>query len=402
MGKHDSLIPLDNALRIVQESLEGCTLPSQRVAIRQSLGRILAADQFSQLDLPPFNKSAMDGFAILAGDERPSYRVLETVAAGNVPTQRIEPGMAVKVMTGAPVPPGTGQVIQVEHVRLEEDTICVVKRGKDPNICPQGEDVRRGDRVLAAGTRLGPLDVANLIGCGIAEVEVFRPVRIAIFSTGDEILDDPAALGPGKIMNTNGPLLAGLAVRFGFEVVGEESLCDQREIIVSALRAALGRADIVVFSGGVSVGDFDFVGGALADAGLQLHFNTVAVKPGRPMTFASAPGKAVFGLPGNPVSVFLMFHVFVLRAAARMTGSDWPMREFTMPLGVEFRRRRAERLEYVPCRIEGDGTLRPVEFHGSAHLTGLTEADGFFIVPVDVSSLAARQAVRFMPVRGWP
>jgi molybdopterin molybdotransferase len=363
---------------------------------------VLAADQRSCLDLPPFDKAAMDGYAVLGGDHRASYRVLETVAAGTVPAQKLEPGAAVKVMTGAPVPAGAGEVIPVEHVRLRGDAIEVLQRGRDPNICPQGEDVRRGDVVLRAGTRVGPLDVANLIGCGMTQVEVFRAPRLAIISTGDEITDDPARLGPGKIMNTNGPMLAGLARQFRLEVVGEHALSDDRAAIAAGLRAALDQAQIVVLSGGVSVGDFDFVTAALSDAELRVHFTAVAVKPGRPTTYASAPGKAVFGLPGNPVSVFLMFHLFVLQAVAQLTRAPVPMRQFPMPLGSAFARRRAERLEYVPCRIDQRGTLQPVEFHGSAHLTGLTAADGFFLVPIGVQSAPAGQPVEFMPVKGWP
>ena len=304
-------------------------------------------------------------------------------------------------MTGAPVPRGTGEVIPLEHVRVEGEAIHVVKRGKDPNFCTQGEDVRRGDRILRAGTRLGPVDVANLIGCGITEVEVFRPVRMAIVSTGDEIADDPAQLGPGMIMNTNGPMLAGLACQFGLEVTAERALVDDPALIASALRDALEGADFVVLSGGVSVGDYDYVGRAMAEAGLHIHFTTVAVKPGRPITYASAPGKAVFGLPGNPVSVYLMFHLFVLRAVARVTGRPWPMPELLIPLATTFHRRRTERQEYVPCRIADRGTLQAVEFHGSAHLTALGEADGFFVVPVGVAEIPAGQNVQFLPLKGW-
>ena len=137
---------------------------------------------------------------------------------------------------------------------------------------------------------------------------------------------------------------------------------------------------------------------ALADAGLCVHFSAVAVKPGRPLTFATRPGAAVFGLPGNPVAVYVMFHLFVMRAAARMCGSPWTAREITLRLGREFRRRKSDRVEYVPCRIGDDGMLIPVEYHGSAHLTALSEADGLFIVPLGISSIPAGQSVRFLPI----
>ena len=278
----------------------------------------------------------------------------------------------------------------------------MTRPSKESNICRQGEDVQPGDVILRAGTRLGALEIANLVGCGIVEVEVFRPLRLAVFSTGDEIVDDPARLGPGKIMNTNGPLLALLARQFNMEVVVEASLADDRRATAAAISAALGQADLVVLSGGVSVGDRDFVGTALADAGLCVHFSAVAVKPGRPLTFAARPGCAVFGLPGNPVSVFVMFHVFVRRAAVGLCGGTWSPGEMTLSLGREFRRRKADRTEYVPVRIGADGRLMPVVFHGSAHLAALMEADGLMIVPLGTGTLEAGQPVGFLPVmKGW-
>ena len=378
------------------------SISSRHVAVRDALGQTLAADQISRLQLPPFDKAAMDGYAVLEHDVRDRYEVLETVMAGDAPGAEIRPGTAVKVMTGAPVPAGSGRVIPIEHVRSQPDGVEVIHAGNASNICRQGEDVQAGAVILRAGARLGVLDVANLIGCGITDVEVFRPVRLAVFSTGDEIVDDPRRLGPGKIMNINGPMLALLGKRFSMDVVSETSLPDNRAVTVEALRAALERADLLVLSGGVSVGDRDFVGPALAEAGLRTHFSAVAVKPGRPLTFATRPGAAVFGLPGNPVSVYLMFHLFVLRAAARMCGAPWPLREITLPLQRAFRRRNTDRMEYVPARLDGDGAVLPVEFHGSAHLTALSEADGFFIVPCGAALLEAGEAVRFLPtLKAW-
>ncbi len=315
------MICLEDALAIVEQTLAGVALPTETVASTGALGRTLAGDQASRLDLPPFDKSAMDGYALLADDRRETYRVLETVAAGMAPRVRLTPGTAVKVMTGAPVPEATGRVVKIEDVDLDGQRITVRKHDSETNFCRQGEDVRRGEVVLPAGTRLSPLDIANLIGCGITEVRVFRPVRLAILSTGDEIAQDPAALGPGMIMDTNGPLLDCLARQHCLEVVDRQWVRDDRAATAGAIRRALERADMVVISGGVSVGDFDYVTRAMEDAGLQVRFTAVAIKPGRPTTYASAAGKAVFGLPGNPVSVFLMFHLFVLWTASRLTGA---------------------------------------------------------------------------------
>jgi molybdopterin molybdotransferase len=398
MIRSECVIPLNDAMGIVDRALSDITIPSRKVAVRDGLGLVLAADQVSKLFLPPFDKASMDGYAVLEGDNRDAYKVLETVMAGGTPTASLQAGAAVKVMTGAPVPSGAGRVIPLEHVRQRAGVIEIIHKTNDRNICNQGEDVRSGDVILRAGSRLGPLEIANLISCGITEVDVFRPIRLAVLSTGDEIVDDPRDLVPGKIMNVNGPMLALLGRRFSMEIALEKSIPDRRADTVEAISTALKCADLVLLSGGVSVGDYDFVGAALADAGLCVHFSAVAVRPGRPLSFATCPGAAVFGLPGNPVSVYVMFHLFVLRAAARMCGNTWTAREFTLRLGREFRRGKFDRVEYVPCRVGDDGMLIPVEYHGSAHLSALTEADGLFVVPLGVSSIPAGQTVRFLPM----
>jgi molybdopterin molybdotransferase len=403
MKPFDRGIPLDEALALVDRALSGRTISSRKVAVRDALGAVLAADQMSRVHLPPFDKASMDGYAVLDGDSRDTYEVMETVMAGDTPTATLRPGAAVKVMTGAPVPLGAGRVIPIEHVRQSPGSIQVLRRTDDRNICSMGENLRAGDAVLRAGRLLGPLEIANLIGCGIVEVEVFRPVRLAIMSTGDEIVDDPRDLGPGKIMNTNGPMLAMLGRRFGLEIVSEASIPDRREETVAAIRRAAASADFVLLSGGVSVGDRDLVADALAEAGLSVHFSCVAVKPGRPLCFATGPGAAVFGLPGNPVAVYVLFHLFVLRAAGRMCGGRWGTREITFVLGQEFRRGKTDRTEFVPCHIGADGLLAVVEYHGSAHLSALLEADGLMVVPSGVSAIPSGQAVRFVPLmnEGW-
>ncbi len=398
MRKFEPMIPREEAFGILDETLADINPPGEMIPVRDAIGRVLLSDQVSRLDLPPFDKSAMDGYAVLADDERDEYHLLETVAAGEVGKRQLIPGSAVKVMTGAAVPAGTARVIIVEHAEEHSNIVKIHKHGGPPNICWKAEDVRHGDTILAAGTTLGALEVANLIACGVTDVEVAHRVRVAIISTGGEIVDTPDLLTWGKIMNCNGPLLVGLAREFGLDVVSEEIVSDDREAIAGAIRSALEGADMVVLSGGVSAGDFDFVIEALADVGLGLHFSRVAIKPGKPTTYASGGGKVVFGLPGNPVSAYLMFHLFVLRAVALMMGTTGQMREFSLRLAADFKRRKTERLEYVPCRLSQGGSVEPVEYHGSAHLTALTDADGFFTVPVGVAEIGAGDEVTFTPL----
>ena len=401
MNSSQAMIPLDEAFQILDETLADLKLAGETMPVREALGRVLFAEQTSRVDLPPFDKSAMDGYAILPDDERDEYRLVETIAAGEMGTQPLLRGATVKVMTGAPVPAGTGRVIIIERTEEEGEVVRVEPHDGPANICRQGEDVQAGDAILAAGTRLAALDIGNLVACGVAEVEVVCRPRVAIISTGDELVEDPAALQPGKIMNVNGPLLVGLASEAGLTVVSEQTVPDDLRSIASAIDAALREADLVVVSGGVSVGELDFVIEAISEVGLTLHFSRVAIKPGKPMTYASGKGKALFGLPGNPVSVYLMFHLFVLRAAASLTGAAAQTRELVMRLGSDFRRRKPVRVEYVPCRLADNAVVEPVECHGSAHLAALLAADGFFVVPAGVTSLCAGDEVSFMPLMRW-
>lgn len=392
------MIPLDQAFSILDETLEGFRLPGETLPVREVLGKVIRTDQKSRLDLPPFNKSAMDGYAVLPGDERDEYRLIETIPAGKLGTRKLVEGTTVKVMTGAAVPAGAGRVIMQEHTQEHGDKVRVLKHGGPAHICQQAEDVRTGDVILKAGARLGALEIANLVSSGVTEVEVARQPRLSIISTGDEIEDDPGQIGPGKIMNSNGPMLAALAQRFGLPVIDQRTLRDEKETTRRGIRAALEEADIVVLSGGVSVGEFDYVLGALGDAGLQVRFSRVAVKPGKPTVFSWSGEKCAFGLPGNPVSVYLMFHLFVLRAAARMTGAQPPVREIRQRLIKDFSRRKLERLEFVPARLTGDGMVEAVEFHGSAHLAAVLSADGFFQAPVGIATLKAGDDVVFSPL----
>ena len=268
------------------------------------------------------------------------------------------------------------------------------------NICRKAEDVRVGDVVVPTGTVIDPAVVGVLIGCGITEVEVVRPARVAIVSTGDEIVDGPAEIEPGKIMNSNGPMLAALARRHGLAVTSQESVGDDLTETTGAIAGALDSSDILLISGGVSVGDFDVVAQALSDHGLVIHFDRVAVKPGKPVTFASGPGGIVFGLPGNPVSAFVTFHVLVLRAVRVMSGLAGAARSETRVLAADHKRRKADRTEYVPCVLGGDGSVASVNYHGSADLRSVSMADGFFVIPAGRSSVSAGNIVEVLMLTG--
>lgn len=392
----EPVLSCGEALRRVDQAARGVRLERECVDVRAAHGRILARDEVSRLDAPPFDKSAMDGYAVMAGDVREAYLLLETVPAGAVPTHPLREGYVSKVMTGAPVPEGTGQVVRVEDVDASDGLIRLRRRETATHVMNRGEDLRVGEVVLRAGARLSSVEVAALLGCGLTQVEVWRRPRVAILSTGDELVTRPDALAAGKIVNTNGPMLALLAAEHGLELVLERGVADRPADTEDAIRAALAVADVVVLSGGVSVGDFDFVGPALASSGLRVLFTRLLLQPGRAATFAVGEDKLAFGLPGNPVAVFLMFHLLVMGAVAAMTKAAPPWRLLCLPLAKAYVRKQAERLQYVPCRVDAQGSLETVPFHGSAHLLAMTRTDGFLVVPVGVSGFGAGERVDFM------
>lgn len=399
MSDSEKLITFEDACQIVTEQLTRNAPQADVIDVRNAVGRMLLEDQYALLNLPPFNKSAMDGYAVLKDDQRDEYLLLEVVAAGRMPTQSLVPGTTIKVMTGAPVPAGTGQVIRIEYTEERDGMVRVLTLEKGSNICCRGEDIHSDDIVLRAPVLLGALEIANLLACGVEKVKVARALRVGIISTGDEIAESAAVLEPGQILDANGPLLAALCRQHGLEVVIQRLVVDERDATISAIQGALAQVDILILSGGVSVGDFDYVTEALAAVGLSVHFNRVAIKPGKPLTFATSAGKTVFGLPGNPVSVYLMFHLFIMRAVMLLQGKNPEMREISLPLAADFSRRHPDRLEYVPCILTAEGTLRPVDYHGSAHLLALLQSDGFMVIPLGVQRLNAGERVNYMPTR---
>lgn len=404
MPEAKKMISFFKACEIIERTLFGINLAVETIDVRKAIGRTVVEDCKSILDLPPFDKSAMDGYAVLANDEREEYKLLEVIPAGSIGKRKLEPGTTVKVMTGAAVPEGAGRVIMVEDTKEVDGKVHIISDSgsKRTNVCQKGEDIRSGDLILKAPAVLGVLEVANLISAGITEVKVTRPICVSILSTGDEIVDSVEHLKPGKIMNSNGPMLEALCRENNLKVVDSKIVPDDYETTVSTIKAALGKADIVLISGGVSVGDFDFVCDAMAETGLKVHFSSVAIKPGKPMTFATAEEKVALGLPGNPVSVYMMFHLFVLRAAYLITGRKFKLRSTSLPIEKSYKRRRSERVSFVPARLTCKGSIEPVEYHGSAHLSALLDSDGFFVVPEGITQLSAGDNVNFTILRGNP
>jgi molybdopterin molybdotransferase len=370
---------------------------TERVGIDAALGRVLAEDICAPRPLPPWPASAMDGFAVRAADVPGALAVIETVAAGGWPKHVVLPGQATRIMTGAPVPEGADAVIMVEDTTSTPTTVAVAVAGTvGQHIRPRGSEVAVGDCVLRRGQTLGSGAIGVCAALGIPSVAVAIRPRVGILSTGDELAEPGFDLGPGQIHSSNGHALAALVREAGADAIDLGTARDEPEAIAAAFRAAL-RCDVVLSTGGVSVGDFDHVKGVLADLGLTMDFWRVAMKPGKPLAYGVLDGRPVFGLPGNPVSCMVNFYQFVRPVLRKMVGDPLP---FLPVLDVELDgvlRRRPGRPELVRVRLYRDGaTLRgAVAGHqGSAGVAAMAVGHGFALVAGETTEVSGRIAVQ--------
>lgn len=367
----------------------------ETVPLLQALNRVLAGPILSRLDHPPFDKSAMDGYAVDSSDPVSEWRIVETIAAGRQPREAIRPGYCSKIMTGAMLPPGADAVVMIEQTVQEGDIVRlkngVVQRGD--HICQRGEDARSGDLVAAPGRRVNAQLLGVLAACGYHEVEVFARPRLTVLTTGDEVVMPGCPLQPGQIYNSNGFSLYGQYQALGLEVRFGGGAADSLDGLKDRLRELLTDCDVLVISGGVSMGDFDFVPQAIQEMGGSVHFAKVAIKPGKPTLFATIDGRLVFGLPGNPVSTFIITEILVKPALLRLMNCDDPPRETVGVLTSAVQRRKLERTEYLPVHCDGN-RVRPIEYHGSAHLLSLPQANGLIRIDRGQAGLEAGSQVR--------
>jgi molybdenum cofactor synthesis domain-containing protein len=400
---------VDEALEIVLR--ETPSLPGEEVALEDALGRVLAEDVRADADMPPFDRAAMDGYAVRAADVATvpaSLGVVGEVPAGAWPDREVGPGEAIRIMTGAPVPGGATAVQQVEKTRLVDEgrrveILASVVEGT--HIAPRGCEVRAGDPVLERGLGLGPAAIAVLASTGRARVPVGRRPRLVVLVTGDEIVDVTVAPGPGQIRNSNGPAVAAQARLAGAEVRLLGVAPDREEETVAALREGFAsEPDVLTISGGVSAGDHDLVEPALERLGVELLFTKVAIKPGAPLVFGRREGTLVFGLPGNPVSAQVTFDVFVRAALLRMQGArvvSRPRLEAELLAPVK---NRSGRRAHLPARVRfEDGRLvaRPVRSMGSGDLVAHARANALMALEADRTLAESGETVEALLLAGF-
>jgi molybdopterin molybdotransferase len=315
------LISIEAARQLVLEAVR--PLEQEDVALADALGRVLAGDVASPTHVPPFDNSAMDGFAVQAGTQA-ELDVVGSSRAGHPAREGVGPGTTVRISTGAAVPEGATAVVPIERARPVDGTdgrIWVEASTDGDNIRRAGEDVRAGDVVLHRGAVLGPAELGVAAAIGRASLPCARVPRVAVLVTGDELTDPGEDLGPGGIYSSNSFALAALAKRSGARLSGQVTVGDSADSTRDSIRSALEDADVICVSGGMSVGPHDYVKPALADLGVTEHFWGVALRPGKPTWFGSLDRRLVFGLPGNPVSAMVAFYLFVRPALAVLQGA---------------------------------------------------------------------------------
>ena len=358
-------------------------LEGESVRFDEAIGRVLREDVVAAFDAPELDNSAMDGYAVRAADLPGTLRVTGTVAAGYLATSGVERGTAMRIMTGAYVPEGADTVVQVELTDGGLEEVEVQKAlARGANIRRRGSDMRAGEIVLRRGTRIGAAELAMLAGVQKMTVSVGRKPTVAILSTGDELIDVDEPRAPGKIVNTNALLLAALVRDTGATPRVLGIVRDTREATIEALRSASG-CDFILTSGGVSVGAFDFVKDALDFLGAETRFWKVAMKPGKPVVLSRLGDSICFGLPGNPVSCFVSFHLFVAPALRKAAGQEHDLFPPLVHARLAAPLRAADRRVYFRVRVfarEGELIAQPLASQGSGSLTSMTGANGLAIV----------------------
>lgn len=360
----------------------------ESVAITDAVNRVLAEDVTSDMDMPPFNKSAMDGYACRRADLQNELTVIETIPAGYAPAKSVGPNQCSKIMTGAVVPEGADCVVMKEYVETPTDTTIrfVGKETKD-NICIKGEDIESGDIVLRKGTLLKPQHIAVLASVGHAKPLVSKMPRVGIIATGSELVDPWTVPEPSRIRNSNSFQLTAQAGRLGALATDYGIAEDTKEAIDDMFKKVAAANDVVIISGGVSVGDFDFVPDILKRNNIDLLFEGIAVKPGRPSVFGVSEDVYCFGLPGNPMSTFVQFEILIKPFLYRLMGCEHRNEYIRLPLDESIERRKTARQVWFPAAITETGTVKLIEYHGSAHISSLCCADALISMDAGVSNI---------------
>jgi len=392
------MITVDQAISIVLERIE--PLASETIALEHAHGRVLAEDVRADIDLPPFDRARMDGYAVRAADVvtvPAKLRVIGEIAAGAQFDRNLNAGEAIKIFTGAPVPPGADAVQKVEVTSANGTSVEVLESvAPGQFITPRASEIAAGELIATPGREIGPAELAVLASFGYAQVRVGRRPRVAVISTGSELVDVANKPDAAQIRNSNTYTIGAYAKRAGAIVDDLGTVEDTPEATRDALIRAAGNRDIVITSGGVSMGDYDLVKAALIEIGAEVFFDKVSIRPGKPTVFARRDKTFFFGLPGNPVSTSVTFNVFARPAIRKMQGDVTPTLTLVRARLARSLKDASSRRSYLPARLsieDGQAMVEALKWGGSSDLVAFMKATALIVVAEDVHEIEAGELV---------
>lgn len=391
MSTYENILERINALESV--------FPVQEMALHDSLGHVLREDIISATPMPAFNKSAVDGYACRRQDLGNTLQVLEVIQAGKVPEHIITENQCAKIMTGGVVPEGADCVFMIEDAEtLDGDRVRCLNQASKQNICYLGEDYQAGEVLLKKGAILRPEHLAVIAGTGKKEIKVARMPSVGVLVTGSELVAFDSTPGEGKIRDTNSIQLMTLLqnLRIDYEYFG--IIGDNYEALNAQFQRAIGEHDVVIFTGGAAVGDFDLVPKIIGDNGFEVLWTRTGLKPGNPMSCAVKDGTWVFGLSGNPVSSYIQFNYLVVPVLYRLLGAGYVPLRIKARMQHRYVRKNGDRLGVVPVSINHEGGIEEIPFNGSAHINAIPAADALLEIPAGKTIVEEGEMIYVRPV----
>lgn len=387
------MITQEEALSIILSAAKA-KLSIEKTPVLNALNRILAEDIIADIDMPPFDKSAMDGYACKLEDISKPLNIIETIAAGDKPLKKIISGTCSKIMTGAPIPDGANTVIMIEHTRLnEQNQVVFTNETTASNICYKGEDFKTTTLLLSKGTRINSSHIPIFATAGKMELDVYKSPKIGVISTGNELVEPSEIPSVGKIRNSNAYQIMAQAIHMGANTEYFGIAEDTLKSTIDKINEASQKCDIIILSGGVSAGDFDFVPKAISNCGFDILFKSIAVQPGRPTLFGIKEEKYIFGLPGNPVSSFVQFELLVKPLFFALLSHPYQAMEIKVPYGKNYQRKKSDRKAWLPIFINQNGMALPVDYNGSAHINSYINANAIMEVEIGRNSITQGEMV---------
>jgi molybdopterin molybdotransferase len=373
--------------------------PAQEIELSESMGYMLREDILPESPMPPFNKSAVDGYACRKQDLDRDLRLLEVIPAGKVPGHRIGENQCAKIMTGGVVPEGADCVFMIEDAKIIDDhTVRCSNQHTNLNICYLGEDYQPGDLLVKKGSLLGAGHLAVIAGAGQQRIRVTKMPSVGVIVTGSELVAYEGVPEKGKIRDTNSIQLISLLKQMHLRPVFYGIIQDNYEALSATFQQALTENEIVIFTGGATVGDFDLVPKIIENEGFEALWTRTGLKPGNPMICAVKDQGYVFGLSGNPVSSFVQFNYLVKPVICRLLGADYKPMRIKAKMKSTYTRKNASRLGIIPVRINREGEVEEIPFNGSAHINAIPQADALLEIPAGITTIEEGEMMYVRPI----